>query len=236
MLRSLGIDVVRYPYRGIISKPENVLKQNRVNLMRHHGIDLVMDVGANSGEYGKELRGLGFEGKIDSFEPLKEAFAALQLAAEGDALWQTHNFALGDHDHVTIINVAGNSVSSSMLPMMDIHQSSAPDSKYVSTESIQVKALDNLMENYQEHFNKIYLKLDVQGYEQHVLNGIQKNINSIRGIQTEMSLVELYDGETTFFEYSAKLQSMGFKLMSLEPGFYDKASGQLFQVDGIWYR
>jgi hypothetical protein len=80
------------------------------------------------------------------------------------------------------------------------------------------------------------LKLDVQGYEEKVLSGLENNLSRIDAIQIEMSLTELYVGEKTFFDQCKFLLARGFKLMSVEPGFYDTKTGQLLQVDGIWFR
>jgi hypothetical protein len=85
-------------------------------------------------------------------------------------------------------------------------------------------------------YKNIYVKLDVQGYEKQVFEGFKVNLPEIKAIQIEMSLVELYHGETTFFEHSQFLIANGFKLMSLEPGFFDPKTGRLLQVDGIWFR
>src|SRR5260221_311163 len=55
------------------------------------GITTVFDVGANRGEYGWELREMGFGGNIVSFEPLQDAFALLAASAKADPRWQAVN-------------------------------------------------------------------------------------------------------------------------------------------------
>jgi FkbM family methyltransferase len=235
LVRKLGFDIVRYPYRFKKRNLGDRLKLNRVLLIEKHGIDLILDVGANIGQFGRELRKNGYRNQIISFEPLKDAFAKLKETAAGDVAWEVYNFAIGDKEGTATINVAGNLVSSSLLPMEKAHEESAPESKYIRTEEIAIKSLDQLFDNYRGYQN-IYLKLDVQGFEKNVLEGIANNFNRIAGIQTEMSLVTLYKGEETFFDYSSYLMKHGFRLMSLEPGFYDVKTGQLLQVDSIWYR
>ncbi|MFZ0497148.1 MAG: hypothetical protein WBE80_05265 [Methylocella sp.] len=61
--------------------------QRQSALMRDRKITLVLDIGANKGQYGKSLRDtIGYKGRIVSFEPLREAFAILQQTAASDPL------------------------------------------------------------------------------------------------------------------------------------------------------
>lgn len=64
-------------------------------LFAHYDIKTVLDVGANAGRYQNFLRRrVGFAGVIHLFEPRVHLASALAEAAEGDALWTVHNFAL----------------------------------------------------------------------------------------------------------------------------------------------
>jgi hypothetical protein len=51
-----------------------------------------------------------------------------------------------------------------------------------------------------------------------------------------MSLVPLYRGETLFTEMIAMLTQVGFTLMAVEPDFSDPTTGQLLQLDGVFFR
>jgi hypothetical protein len=54
----------------------------RRDLLRTLGIDLVLDVGANVGQYASDLRrDAGFEGRIRSFKPTRDAFRTLDARA-----------------------------------------------------------------------------------------------------------------------------------------------------------
>lgn len=62
-------------------------KQRQAALIRDRKIDLVLDVGANRGQFATALRDeLGYRGRIVSFEPLKDVFPLLQQAAAQDPL------------------------------------------------------------------------------------------------------------------------------------------------------
>ena len=49
----------------------------RLQIMKRAGISLVLDVGANVGQYAKIARKAGYKGQIVSFEPLGQAFSKL---------------------------------------------------------------------------------------------------------------------------------------------------------------
>lgn len=53
-------------------------------------IDLVLDVGANVGQFASELRSVGYKGNLVSFEPLSAAHMALSEAASRDSRWAVH--------------------------------------------------------------------------------------------------------------------------------------------------
>ncbi len=77
LLRKIGYDLFKHDarYHEVFS---------RRALLERHGDLIVLDVGANRGQFGIELREYGFEGKIISFEPLSAAHEKLTRAAAGD--------------------------------------------------------------------------------------------------------------------------------------------------------
>ena len=82
-------------------------------------INLILDVGANQGQFASEIRQCGYAGRIVSFEPLSKAHDKLIQASDGDTKWEVYpRCALGDHNGEVEINIAGNSESSSILPML----------------------------------------------------------------------------------------------------------------------
>lgn len=70
LLHLCGIELRRYV-------PGRSEEAQFARLLAAHGIGLVLDVGANVGQYAGRLRTLGFRGRIVSFEPLPHAFARL---------------------------------------------------------------------------------------------------------------------------------------------------------------
>jgi len=207
-----------------------------MKLLQVSETDLVLDVGANTGQFASELRSIGYGGRIVSFEPVASVFEELCRNASGDSHWDTINCALGDSNCNMEINLAGNSYSSSILDMLPSHVESAPESAYKGKEQIDVKTLDTLFGDIGAEGRKIWLKIDTQGFEKRVLDGAARSLEFINALQLEMSLVPLYDGELLYTGMIELLDSKGYELVAIEPGFSDAASGRLLQFDGIFFR
>lgn len=231
--RSCGVDIVRFqPLNSTILGQRN-------QIMRHEGINLVFDIGANVGQFGNELRLYDYQGEILSFEPQSGAYQQLRVAAAADAKWQVYNYAFGEVPGTTTINLSQNSHSSSLLPMLAAHLESAPESAYIGKEEIEVRTLNDFWQEHSTAYRNrtIMLKIDVQGFEKYVLAGATSFLPRVSLIQLEMSLVELYNDEMLYQDMMAYLKSFGFgQLLSLMPGHSNPKTGRLLQVDGVFGR
>ena len=223
----LKIDIKRYPETDL---------RRRKKLFEHYKINTILDVGANQGQYALESFKLGFSGKIISFEPLKKVYGILEEKVAKNANWSSFNLGLGNTSEKLEINVSENTFSSSILNLKENLVESAPSSKYISKEVIEVKKLDDIFNNLIGDGDVVLLKLDVQGFEKKVLEGALKSLDRIKGIQIEMSIEELYEQEPLFNEMKDFIEGFGFVLHSLENGFYNEKTGKLLQVDGIFFR
>lgn len=208
----------------------------RMTIIAHHGIDTVIDVGANTGQYASALRRAGFQGEILSFEPLSDAYAELEKNSRHDPAWRAFNCAIGAENGEAEINIAGNSESSSLLPMLDAHLRSAPQSKYRATERVKVRTLESALENVTSIGKRLLLKIDTQGYEHHVIRGVKSLLPQIFLVECELSLTPLYEGQYLCHDMLNLLDGMGFKPVHFDPVFSDSTTGHCLQVDGIFVR
>ncbi len=208
----------------------------RNSLFRQMGISVVFDVGANTGQYGHDLRKAGYHGRIISFEPLAAAYRQLSESAATDPQWTACNFALGEREGTAEIFISRNSWSSSMLDMRDELIQAAPDSKYVNKEMISIRTLDSVFNKHVAENDGVFLKIDTQGYTRQVLSGASDSIGRIRGLFVEMSLIPLYAGEPLIGDVITMLYDKGFALRMIEPEFIDRSSGHLLQVNGLFSR
>ena len=229
-VRAGGYDVSRYDPRC------NYLALRKL-LLDRYAIDMVLDVGANVGAFGRQIRDIGYGGRIVSFEPIAGVFKELARHAGQDPNWVAMNCALGDFDGSATINIAANNAeSSSLLEMLPRHLEAAATSKFVAQEQIQVKRLDGIFDSVCAGMRNIYLKIDTQGFEKQVLEGAGGTLARIDTLQLELSLVPLYRNDTLFLDMWSYLREQGFQAVAFEPGFLDVERGQMLQVDGIFHR
>ena len=229
--RRHGLDFQRYPDCNSTARI--------VALLAKRGVTLVLDVGGNTGGFARTIREAGYRGRIVSFEPLSSAFAELSNYSARDRNWDVHHVALGAHEGNVTMNVAGNSSSSSVLPMLDRHASAAPTSCYVGTETVPLNTLDNILRKIApDQSAPIFLKIDVQGYESAVMDGAQELLHSDRliGVQLEVSFEHLYEGAPSWRELFDRMEALSLALTSIEPMFLDPVTGQILQADAVWLK
>jgi FkbM family methyltransferase len=206
------------------------------SLLHEAGVSVVLDVGAATGEFAGNLRRRGFEGRIVSFEPRREAFAELSRRAARDPRWTARNFAVGAATDEVAMNVAANRVSSSLLEMEQLHIDAAPRAAYVETEDVRLARLDDLVAEALAPSDIVALKLDVQGYEAAVLEGAVDTVGRSAALHVELSLAPVYKGQPDWRVLCDDLIDRGFVLYALQPVFSDPATGQTLQIDAVFRR
>jgi FkbM family methyltransferase len=230
-IRHFGVDVVRYPLHDPMARI--------VKLLAHHRINCVVDIGANDGGFATAIRGSGYSGRIISFEPLLEPFEKLRKEADSDRNWDVHRCAVGATSDEVTIHVSGDAgKSSSVLPMLPSHTSAAPNSRQVGTQTVRQERLDQLLPQLAVRADsRVFLKIDVEGYENAVLDGAAGVFadGQVVGLQLELSFVPLYRGAMTYREGLDRAEALGMRLMGLDPVFADDVSGQLLQADAVFF-
>jgi FkbM family methyltransferase len=206
-------------------------------LLREHGIDLIFDVGANTGQFARYVLDLGYQGRVVSFEPLPAAHTALLDASRSFPRWEVaERCCLGEREGVVEINVSENSISSSLLPISSDHVAISPEAGYVGVEKTPMRPLDAIAARYWQGSTAALLKIDVQGYEEQVLRGARETLQRVRGLQIELSLSPVYEGQTLFLPLLERITGQGFEPYRFIPTFMDPRNGRWLQVDGLFFR
>lgn len=208
-----------------------------IELINRHNIDLVIDVGANMGQFVIELRNAGYSGQIISFEPLIECYKHLESIA--DDKWHIENYALGDSNTTETINISNKTVFSSILDTNEFGKSNFSDSiKVVEKQTITIKRLDDVICELVNELDKkkIFLKLDTQGYDNHVILGARNTLSHVQLLQTEVSCKAIYKNTPPFYETLKQLSTSGFNITGIFPLSRDKASMELLEFDCLLVR
>jgi FkbM family methyltransferase len=198
-------------------------------------IDVVLDVGANAGQYGHWLRSLGYHGRLISFEPGERAFRALQEAAKPDPLWDCHHFALGPRDGSLELRISHDSIGSSAFTPTARKMELTPEAVQDSTEHAAMRSLASLWRSLGCAGTRAYLKVDVEGFELEVLRGANSVLKDLSYMELELSFAPVYSGAPLFGEVFAFASAHGFDVFAIEQTHGDdSASGQMLMGDGIF--
>jgi FkbM family methyltransferase len=201
------------------------------------GVDLVLDVGANRGQYAQRLRTHGYLGRIVSFEPLPDAHRELCAAAAADAGWEVGPaVALGARSGRALLERSAESDMSSLHAQTALLRAVSPSSAVLERVAVEVAALDDVVTPYLRPDYRTFLKIDVQGAEADVLAGAGALLPHLVGLQVELPLVPCYEGERPWREMLAALEAEGFELALLLPGYYERKLGRQLQVDLVLFR
>lgn len=230
LLKPLGYRLVDHP-------PVKPHWRQLVSLLAGHGISLVLDVGANTGQYASRLRRAGWAGRMVSFEPQAAAHAELMAAAAADPAWQVAPpLALGAAAGETVLHVSNESDMSSLLEIRPDFLESSPSSSTVAEERVRVTTLAAALAEYATEADRVFVKIDTQGSEAAVLDGAGAGLARVMGFQLELSLVPLYEGETTYRAMIERLSGLGFAPYLFIPGYFSRHLGRMLQFDGVFFR
>lgn len=200
-------------------KKQPTLNTHLINLINRHAIELVLDVGANFGQFGTMLRNEGYKGEIHSFEPVSKTFESLSAKCSGDHRWFVHQVAMGDVCGEKTMNVTEGSNLSSFLEPNDFGKEEFKTIKVVSEEVVEVSTIENFLTTQMPDFDKrrILLKMDTQGYDLNVFKGSLKVLGSIVCVLSEISLAPIYSHMPHYVDSLKKYEEYGFVVTGFFP-------------------
>ena len=205
-------------------------------LFQKHNIDLVVDVGANEGQFAREIRTF-YHGDIVSFEPAKVVFSKLAKAAAADSKWHVHQLALGNYVGTQTLHVSEQTIFSSLLKATDysFHRF-GPSALGNQEETVQVDRLDNTLDKLFPSIEdkRIFLKMDTQGYDAEVFKGVGGRLNLVTVLQSEVSVIPIYDGMPHWTDSISLYEEAGFGVVGLFPVTRD--AGQVVEFDCLMAR
>lgn len=208
---------------------------NSADFLAMRQVDVVLDVGADRGQFGRELPTNGYRGAIISFEPIGSVFRDLSATAKRDGNWQAHHLALGAAAGRALLNVSRASVYSSILCQSPAAQRFDAAAVVARQEEVTVARLDDLFAPFRSQ--TVFPKIDTQEYERSILEGVREALSQVVGVQLELPLVHLYKDTWSLADALVYLGDAGFVLAQLNPVSYlmeDPVSA--VEIDGVFRR
>jgi hypothetical protein len=83
-------------------------------------------------------------------------------------------------------------------------------------------------------FRKIFLKLDTQGFDMEVFKGLGNKLDEVLVLQSEVSLIPIYDNMPHWTESLALYESAGFGVAGMFPVNWD--DGRVVEYDCLLTR
>ena len=205
--------------------------------LERQGIDAVIDVGANLGQYATRLRAAGWRRPILSIEPIPEIHQRLAERATGDPLWEVAPpMAIGADTGEVDLEVSAEADMSSTRAQSPLLQAISPSSAVLRRVKVPQQRLDARDLLRDRPGRRLLVKADVQGAEPAVLAGMDGLWERVRGVQLELALVPLYEGERPWLDLVGALAARGFAPHLLFPGYFSRTLGRQVQLDIVFYR
>ena len=228
------------PAKGFqLAKLRRIGEQHVAWLLHELEVNIVLDVGANLGQYAQSLRAHGYTGRIVSFEPVPHIAEVLEKSAAEDPDWQVLRYALGDCDETAEIHVGvGQGRLSSLLPATDFGKSWNPRIDGGLTVQVDVRRLDGLFDEAVAGVAnpKVFLKLDTQGFDLKAFAGAGHRTADLVGMQSEVSQVPLYDGMPHLTDQLRIYEAAGFGLSGIFPVVVDRETLRVIEFDAVMVR
>jgi FkbM family methyltransferase len=218
---------------ALVRNPADALFIERAQLqqtLERFDIDLVLDVGANVGQFGTRLRKF-YDGDIVSFEPTAGAYQKLLAASVNDSRWRPVNCAVGGENATMPMNVSSTTTMSSLLPMQEEMPEALGSWSAHTVETVTVRRLGDVVPEVvgDLHGRRIYLKMDTQGYDLEAFRGLGDVRRYVCAMQSEVALIPLYEGMPHWTEAIAVYEQAGFGVAGMFP--VNRVKGRVLEYD-----
>jgi FkbM family methyltransferase len=218
-------------------KSQRELRSHLRRLFEARRVDGVIDVGAHRGKFYRLLReDVGFAGPVLSVEPIAELATELEKRASRESGWRVSRCALGARSGAARLNVMVRSDFSSLLQPRAAATGQFSGLNAVSRiEEVALRTLDELMSADGSPSQRLYLKLDTQGFDLEVLQGGARTLSRVVALQSEISFIPIYAGMPSWRESIERIGALGFALSGIFAVSRDP-SLRLVEADCVFVR
>ena len=174
---------------------------------------IVLDIGANVGDWSASIQKHLPDSSVIAFEPSKEAFEKLTNRFKNSSKFSCFNLAVGRDNTETFLYADS---SASGLGSLTKRRMKHFGITFEHKESVKVTTLDNWIENQSPKVLPNVIKMDVEGHELDVLFGASKTLKSVQVIQFEFGGCNI-DTKTYFQDFWYFFESSGFEINRMTP-------------------
>lgn len=214
-------------YHGVLAGAEH-----RKVLMRD--LAMVVDIGANRGQFALAVRRWAPKARVISFEPLPGPSSVFRKVFAGDHQVTLYQTAIGPKVELRTMHLSERDDSSSLLPISPVQTTTFPGTGEIATLDVPSGPLSKFV-RIDELTQHSMLKLDVQGFEYEALLGCQSLLKYFEWIYCECSFVEFYIGQKLVSDVIALLADQGFSVNDIQNPIYG-GNGRCIQADFLFSR
>ncbi len=197
-------------------------------------IENIAYIGANDGQVALSMDEAFPKRQFYLIEPVPSTFQKLLANVSSRQNMKCFNLAAGDKEEVLEMFADDFSAASSLLPYEGRAIQEFPFLGKGHAIQVQITPLDQILESCGASEVDMLI-MDVQGYEDKVLQGAERTLKSCDVIMSELSLQDLYRGSSTFDCVYQALVREGFHLRHLLNPIKG-ANQMILQIDGIFVR
>ncbi|MCH8144310.1 MAG: FkbM family methyltransferase [Gemmatimonadetes bacterium] len=227
------------PWERIYALEELARVEFLVALLSKLDVDVLVDVGANDGHFGSKLRRHGYHGRLLSFEPAPGVYERLARLSAADRRWDVFRVALGDREETAVLNLMAATTFNSFLKPNSLALRLFEVGTEIQGEvRVSVDRLDRILPTLlpDSDRQRVFLKIDTQGYDLNVLRGAGGQLESIVGLQVEMAMTPLYEGTPLYNDVVEFVEARGFALIAAFPVTWNSSEPRALEYDGIFLR
>ncbi len=234
IFRKFGFEIRRKLTERQLKEIENKKLVSDNKWLTDYNFRTIIDIGANEGQFAHKMRMLFPEAVIISFEPIPQEYEKLKNSFKNDNKFIAFNVGLGDKECTADLWLNEYTPSSSLLKMKK-HLNHFLHARNQSPINIVLKRLDQLLDS-KEIQKPYFVKIDVQGYEEFVINGGKEIIEDAELVIVEVSYDELYEGNVMFDGIYTLMKSMGFNFSGNFEQLRSQLNNKIIQGDAIFIK
>ncbi len=196
-------------------------EQHLRRLLADLGVDCVLDIGANHGQYAEMLRNqVGYGGRIVSFEPIRTAASVIRVKSSNDPLWTVEELAICPTSGVHTFNImACDEFSSLSRPRHDDVGLFRTRNEVLHSVDVATQTLDEVYGRLADEYGffRPFLKLDTQGMDVEIVRSGASVMRNFVGMQSELSVRAVYESSVDYRRALSVYEELGFTLSAFVP-------------------